>query len=119
MKSGHRSRYDGHLGKQNYAGLTIRTLLEVRREAKRPLLVGTDILVFLSIFSKCQASLRFEVMNSAHLSMCQKNVRHSVQKRWRTTAFSRVSTGNSVIPSSCEMKYEPALKPLQGKPAFF
>ena len=27
-------------------------------------------------------------------------------------AFSRVSTGDSVIPSSCEMKYEPAFKPL-------
>ena len=29
-------------------------------------------------------------------------------------AFSRVSTGDSVIRSSCEMKYEPAFKPLQG-----
>ena len=28
-------------------------------------------------------------------------------------------TGDSVIPSSCEMKYEPAFKPLQGNPAFF
>ena len=28
-------------------------------------------------------------------------------------AFSRVSTGDSVIPSSCELKYEPAFKPLQ------
>ena len=34
-------------------------------------------------------------------------------------AFSRVSTGDSVIPSSCEMKYEPAFKPLEGNPAFF
>ena len=29
-------------------------------------------------------------------------------------AFSRVSTGDSVIPSSCEMKYDLAFKPLQG-----
>ena len=29
-------------------------------------------------------------------------------------AFSRVSTGDSDIPSSCEMKDEPAFKPLQG-----
>ena len=58
-------------------------------------------------------------MNSAHLSMCQKDVSPSVQKRWRTMAFSRVSTGDSVIPSSCEMKYEPAFKLLQGKPVFF
>ena len=33
-------------------------------------------------------------------------------------AFSRVSTGDLVIPSSGEMKYEPAFKPLQGKPDF-
>ena len=58
-------------------------------------------------------------MNSAHISMCQKDVRPSVQKRWRTMTFSRVSTGDSFIPSSCEMKYEPAFKPLQGNPAFF
>ena len=87
--------------------------------AKRPLLVGTVILVFLSIFKKSQASSPFVAMNSAHLSMCQKDVRPSVQKRWRTIGSSRVSTGHSVIPSSCGMKYEPAIKPLQGKPAFF
>ena len=94
-------------------------LLEVRREAKRPLLVGRIILVFLSIFTKSQASSPFEAMNSAHLSMFQKDERLSVQKRWRTMSFSRVSTGYSVIRSSSEMKYEPAFKPLQGNPAFF
>ena len=94
-------------------------LLKVRREAKRSLLVGTVILVFLSISTKSQASSPFEAMNSAQLSMCQKDVRPSVQKRWRTMALSRVSTGDSVIPSSCEMKYDPAFKPLQGNLAFF
>ena len=77
-------------------GRTIRTLLEVRREAKRPLLIGRVILVFLSILTKTQASSPFEAMNSAQLSMCQKDVRPSVQKSWRTMAFSRVSTGDSV-----------------------
>ena len=91
----------------------------MRREAKRPLLVGTVILVFLSIFTKSQASSPFEAMNSEHLSMCQKDVRPSVQRRLRTMAFSRASTGDSVIPSSWEIKYEPAFKPLQGNPAFF
>ena len=38
----------------------------------------------------------FEAMNSAHLSICQKDVRPSVQKSWRTMAFSRVSPGDSV-----------------------
>ena len=77
---------------------TIRTLLEVKRDAKHPLLVGTVILVFLSIFTKSQGSLPFEALNSVHLSMCQNDVRPSVQKRWRTMAFSRVFTGDSVIP---------------------
>ena len=91
----------------------------MRWEAKRPILVGTVILVFLSIFTKSQASSPFEAMNSAHLSMCQKDVRPSVQSRWRTMVFSRVSTGDSVIPSFCEMKYEPAFKPLHWKLALF
>ena len=68
---------------------------------------------------KSQASSPFEALNSAQHSMCQRDVRHSIQKRLRTMAFSRVSTGYSLIPSSCEMKDEPAFKPLQGKPAFF
>ena len=106
-------------GRETRLGRTVQTLLKVRREAKRPLLVGTVILVFLSIFPKSQATSPFEAMNSAHLLMCQKDVRPSVQKRWRIMAFSRVSTGDSVIPSSCEMRYEPAFKPLQGNPAFF
>ena len=100
-------------------GRRVRRLLKVRREAKHPLLVGTVILVFLSIFTNSQASSPFEAMNSAHLLMCQKDLRPSVQKRWRTMSFSRVSTGDSVIPSSCEMKYEPAFKPLHGNPSFF
>ena len=98
---------------------TIQTLLEVIREAKCPLLVGTAILVFLSIFTKSQALSPFEALNSAHISMCQRDVRPSLQKRWRTMAFSRVSTGDTVIPSSCEMKYVPAFKPLQGNQTFF
>ena len=100
-------------------GRKIQTLLEVSQEAKHPLLVGTVILVFLSIFTKSQASSRFEALNSAHISKSQMDVRPSVQKRLRTMAFSRVSTGDSDIPSSCEMKDEPAFKTLQGKPTFF
>ena len=100
-------------------GRKIQTLLEVSREAKRPLLVGTVILVFLSIFTKIQASSHFEAWNSAQLSKSQMDVRPSVQKWLRTMGFSRVSTGDSDIPSSCEMKNEPEVKPLQGNKAFF
>ena len=98
---------------------TIRMLLEVRREAKCPLLVGTVTLEFLSIFTKSQASSPFEELNSAHLSRCQRDVRPSVQKRRCTRAYSRVYTGVSHIPSYFEMKDEPAFKPLQGNMAFF
>ena len=100
-------------------GRKIQTLLDESREAKRPLLVGTVILVFLSIFTKSQASSPFEALNSVHLSKSQIDVRPSVQQRLRTMAFSRVSTGDSDIPSSCEMKDVPAFKALQGNPAFF
>ena len=86
----------------------------MRREAKRPLLVGTVILVFLSIFTKSQASSPFEALNSAHVLKSQMDVRPTVQKRLRTMAFSRVSTGDSDNPSSCEMKDEPAFTALQG-----
>ena len=118
-KSGLLSSYDGHFGKLNYACRKIQTLLEVSREAKRPLLVGTVILVFLWIFMKSQASSPFEALNSAHLSKSQLDVRPSVKKRLRNMSFSRVSTGDSDIPFSWEMKDEPAFKALQGKPAFF
>ena len=88
-------------------------LLDVSREAKCPLLVGTVILVFLSIFLKSQASSPFEALNSVHLSKSQMDMRPSVQKRLRTIAFSRVSTGYSDNPSSCEMKDELPFKGLQ------
>ena len=100
-------------------GRKIQTLLEVSWEAKLPLLVGTVILVLLSIFTKSQASSLFEALNSAHLSKSQMDVRPSLQKILRTMAFSRMSTGDSDILSSCEIKDEPAFKALQGKQAFF
>ena len=100
-------------------GRKIQMLLEESQEAKLPLLVGTVILVFLSIFTKSQESSLFEALNSAHLSKSQMDVRPSVQKTLKTIAFSRFSTGDSDIPSYCEMKDEPEFKILQGKPAFF
>ena len=106
-------------GSSTMLGREIQMLLEVSQEAKRPLLVGTVILVFVSIFTKNQALSPFEALNSSHLSKSQIDVKPSVQKRFRTMAFSRVSTGDSDNPSSCEMKDEPAFKALQGKSAFF
>ena len=118
-KSGLLCSYDGHLGKLNYAWQENTDVSVSEPGGQRPLLVRTVILVFLSIFTKSQASSPFEAMSSTHLSMCQKNLWPSVQKKWRTMAFTIVSTRYSVIPSSCEMKYDTAFKPLQGNQAFF
>ena len=97
----------------------IRKLLEVRQETEIHFLVGTVILVFLSIFKKCQASSPFEALDSVCLSRCQRDVIPPVQMRRRPTAFSRVSTGNLDIPSSCQKKDETECKPLQQNQAFF
>ena len=75
-------------------GRKIKKLLEVSGEAKRPLLVGTVILVFVSIFTKSQASSPFEALNSGHLSKSQMDMRPSVQKMLSNMALFRVSTGD-------------------------
>ena len=93
--------------------------LEVKQETKVHFLVGTMILGFLSIFKKGNPSSPFEALNSMCLSRCQSDMIPAVQMRRRPTAFSRVSTGDSDIHSSCEMKHEPKFKPLQGNPAFY
>ena len=79
-------------------------LLEVRKETKAHFLVGTVILGFLSIFKKSQALSPFETLNSVCLSRYQSDVIPPIQMRRRTMAFFSVSTRDSDIPSSCEMK---------------
>ena len=48
-----------------------------------------------------------------------RDVKLHVQMMWGPRVFSRVSTGDSDIPPSCEMKDEPAFKPLLGNPTLF
>ena len=93
--------------------------MEVKPETETFFLVGTVILGFLSIFKKSKALSAFEALNSVCLSKCQSDMILPVQMRQRPMAFSRVSTWDSDIPSSCDMKHEPKFKPLQGNPAFF
>ena len=91
----------------------------MKQETEFHFLVGTVILGFLSIFKKSKASSPFEALNSVCLSRCQSDVIPPVQMRPSPTVFSRVSTGDSDIPSSCDMKHEPKFKPLQGNLSFF
>ena len=94
-------------------------LLEVRQETEVHILFGTVILGLLSIFKKSQATSPYEALNSVCLSRLQRHVRPPVQMRRKPMAFSRVSTGDSDMPSSCDMKDENEFKPLQGNRAFF
>ena len=48
-----------------------------------------------------------------------RDVRPPVPMRRGTSVYSKVCTGDSDIPSSCEMKDDPAFKPLQGNPTLF
>ena len=91
----------------------------MKQETEVHFLDGTVILGFLSILKKNQASSPYEALHSVCLSRGQSDVRPPVQMRQTATAFSRVSTGDSDIPSSCDMKHEPKFKPLQGNLAFF
>ena len=100
-------------------GRAKQTLLKVKRETQCLFLVATLIMGFLSIFKKSQASSPFEALNSMCSSRSKRDVRPPVQMRRLPSVFSRVYTGDSDIPSSCEVKDEPAFKPLQGNPAFF
>ena len=97
----------------------MRTFLEVRQETEVHFLVGTVILGFLSIIKKSQTLSPYESLNSMCLLRGQRDVRPPVQMRQTPTAFSRISTGDSDMPSSCEMKDETEFKPLQGNRAFF
>ena len=94
-------------------------LLKVRQETEVHFAVGTVILGFPSIFKYSQALSHHEALNSVCLSRGQRDVRPPVQMRRTPMAFSRVSTGDSDMPSSSEMKDEPEIKPLQGNRAFF
>ena len=100
-------------------GRSIGTSLEVRRETQGPIQVGTVILGFLSVFKRSQASSPFEALNSACLAKCQSDMRPPIEMRLGQRDSSRVSTGDSDFPLSCEIKEEPAFKSHQGNPAFF
>ena len=113
MTSGLLSGYNGHLRNLNYAWQDNSDASGGETRARVHFLVGSVILAFLSIFKKSQASSHFEALNSMCLSRCQRDMIPLVQMRRRTTAFSTVSTGDSDIPSFCEMKDGPECKPLQ------
>ena len=94
-------------------------LLEVRQETQVHFLIGKVILGLLSISKNSPASSPYEALNSMLLSRVQRDKRPPIQMRRTPVAVSRASTGDSAMPSACEMKDEPEFTPLQGNRAFF
>ena len=88
------------------------------QETEFHFLFGTVILGLLSNFKKSQASSHYEALNCVCLSSVHRDVRLPVQMMWNPMAFSRVSKGDSDMPSSCEMKDETEFQILQGNRAF-
>ena len=84
----------------------MQTLLEVKREFRSLFLFDIVLLGFLTILKNCQASSKFDAVNSTWLSSCQMHVRPLSEMKWR--AFCRVSTGDSDILSSCDKNDEHA-----------
>ena len=100
-------------------GRAIGTPLYLSLGTQVPFPGATVILGFLSVFNGIQASSPSEALNSKFLSNFQRHVRPPVEMRRGTTAFSKVSTGDSDIPSPCEIQDDPAFQSLQGNPALF
>ena len=89
-------------------GRKIQTLLKFKWEFRSLYLFETVILGFLNILKNCQASSKFEAVNSTWLSSCRRHVRPIFGMNWSTRAFSRVSKGDSDILSFCDMNDEHA-----------
>ena len=66
------------------------------------------ILGFLTILKNCQASSKFEAVNSTLISSCKRHVRPIFEMKLRPRAFSRISIGDSDMLSFCDMNEEHA-----------
>ena len=82
--------------------------MEFKWEFRSLFLFDTVVLGFLTILKNCQASTKFEAVNSTWLSSCQRHVRPIFEMKWRPWAFSRVSVVDSDILSYCDMNDEHA-----------
>ena len=81
-------------------------------------LIHSDIWIPIN-FQEESGLVTFRSIELRMPSEVSRDVRPLVQMMRGTRAYSRVSTGDSDIPPSCEMKDEPAFKPLQGNNTFF
>ena len=69
-------------------------LLEVKWESMSLFLFDTVILGSLTILKNCQASSKFEAVNSTWLSSCQRHVRPIFEMKWRSRVFLESLQGN-------------------------
>ena len=70
-------------------------------------------------FQEVSSLVSFGNLELHRLLEVSRDVRPPVQMRRETRVSSRISTQDSDNPSSCDMKDEPAFRPLQGNPTLF
>ena len=118
-KSGLLPIYDGHLGNLNEAWQdnTDASGVEAGDQASLSSF-HSDILILIN-FQEESSIVTFSSIELCVPLEVSRDMRPPVQVTWGPRAFSRVSTGDSDIPSSCEMKYKPSFKPLQETSTFF
>ena len=117
--SGHLSSNEGHLG--NYFEAWQGNRDTSRREAGNPgPLSSSNMDIEIPINSQEESHIFTFRSIEFHMPLeVQRDVRPPVEVRRGPKASSSVCTKNSLNPSSCKMKDQPAFKPLQENPAFF
>ena len=73
----------------------------------------SDLGLSIKVQLGSQALSGVEAWNSAFLSSFQRRVRPLVEFRWGNWSFSRVSDGETGLPSCCEGIHSVPLKPVQ------
>ena len=114
IKSRHLSRFQGHMGFSLSHSRAVGMPLELKRETRGPFPVASWILEFLSIIKRSQASSPLKHATPHSSGHIKGGVKPPVPRRWGTRVLSRVSTGNSDIPSRWERKHRLACESLHG-----
>ena len=78
----------------------------------------SDIVIIIN-FQEESSLISFGSLELHEPHDVSRDVRPPVQMTRGITVSSRISTQDSEIPSSCQMKDEPAFKPLQGNPTLY
>ena len=118
-KSGLLSSYNGHLGKLNSAWQENTDASGGEPGGQASLISWQNYIGIPINFHEESGFVTFLTIELCSPLKVSNGCEALCPEEFENYGFSRVSTGHSDIPSSCEMKDETAFKALQGKPVFF